>query len=66
MQRPIFSINIPQNKFTLDGNGYFFDEFTDLDSPISNNNIDIFIPPISHANKFEWSHIVKQYEDCFK
>lgn len=65
-QRPIFSINIPQNKFTLDGNGYFFDEFTDLDSPISNNNIDIFIPPISHANKFEWSHIVKQYEDCFK
>ena len=31
-QKPIFSIDIPQNRFTLKNNGFFFKNFTDLDS----------------------------------
>ena len=65
-QRPIFSINVPQNQYTLDGNGFLFKDFLELDSVLYKKNIDKYIPPLNYANKFKWSYIVNDYENCFR
>ena len=64
-RRPIFSINVPQNLFTLDGHGFVFTDFSDLDRVINLSNLDAYIPPQSHADAFGWPSIVRSYEHCF-
>lgn len=64
-QRPIFSINTPQNKNTLNGSGYIFNKFSDLDIFTNKSEIDQYIPSTELANSFRWTTIVKRYENVY-
>lgn len=65
-QTPILSINTPQNLNTLDGHGFIFNEFSELDNVINQPKIKDFTPSSEHANKFKWSTIVRNYEKCMQ
>ena len=64
-QKPIFSIDIPQNRFTLKNNGFFFKNFTDLDSVLFRKDLNSYIPTQECANMYAWHEIIRKYEDCF-
>ncbi|MFA7288290.1 MAG: hypothetical protein WC055_05360 [Melioribacteraceae bacterium] len=62
-QRPIISMNNPQNQFTLFNQGFYFFKFSDiqelLDSGASLNN---FIPSKELCRVYDWNKIVFEYE----
>jgi len=62
---PIFSIDVPQNRFTLGGYGFMFTKFSDLDEVILLESLDQFRPEPDYAKSFEWQSIVSEYEGCF-
>jgi hypothetical protein len=63
-KRPVISIDIPQNKFTLDGHGSFFTTFTNLnkvvDEVLDSGGI---LPPDYLLEKYEWKKVVAMYEN---
>lgn len=61
---PILSIDVPQNRLTLDGNGIFFNQFEKLIDLIR-NDMEMYKPAEELKLKYEWKNIVKQYESCF-
>ena len=63
--RPVFSIDVPQNRFTLSGFGFLFSDFYDLDVVIERENIEEFKPSQRYTKSFEWGSIVAKYESCF-
>jgi len=65
-RRPIFSIDIPQNRFTLSNIGFFFKTFKEVQDLIQNeNDLNDYIPPAELCETYAWNKIVKQYEDFF-
>lgn len=64
-QKPIFSIDVPQNRFTLKGRAFFFGEFRELDNVILQKNLDQFRPDFNHSKSFKWESVVAKYEACF-
>jgi hypothetical protein len=65
-QRPIFSIDVPQNRFTLDDSGGFFSDFSELGGLLRSGDLDQFLPKPNLAARYSWIDVVRQYEDCFR
>jgi len=64
--KPILSLDIPQNRFTLNNTGYFFSEFSQIIKKIKgSSNLDEIIPSKQLANEYEWSKIIKKYESLY-
>lgn len=65
-QRPILSFDIPQNRFTLDNEGFFFSTFTELFDYIEEvNDLSINIPKQSLCDRYSWDKIVSDYESLY-
>jgi glycosyltransferase involved in cell wall biosynthesis len=65
-ERPILSIDVPQNRFTLNNQGFFYKNFEELASLImSKNDYNRFIPKEELKKRYAWKTIVKQYESLF-
>jgi hypothetical protein len=63
--KPILSIDVPQNRFTLGGHGFLFSKFSDLDKLISLKDLSHFQPDQNYSKSFEWESVVRKYEACF-
>jgi hypothetical protein len=61
-QRPVFSIDIPQNRYTLHNQGFFFSSFSEIHNTIKNKNLVEFIPSYELCNLYAWEKIVSDYE----
>lgn len=65
-QRPIISVDRPQNRFTLDGNGFLYSSFNQLQELLDKgNSLENFIPPKELCEKYNWSNVVNAYEDTY-
>ncbi len=64
-QRPVFSIDIPQNRYTLHNQGFFFTDFTEIQNINRNSNLEEFIPSYELCELYDWKKIVLQYETLF-
>lgn len=62
---PIISFDVPQNRYTLNGNGQFFKEFKDLEKLLTKNNIEKAKIPDGLSNSYAWDNIVKSYQRLF-
>lgn len=64
--KPILSIDIPQNRFTLEEEGFFYKDFQELYSFLnSNQNFDKFIPNKELSSSYSWQKIVNRYESLY-
>lgn len=63
--RPILSIDVPQNRYTLKGFGFMFADFCNLDSVVHKEDLSDYICPPAVASSYEWPHVVRQYRNCF-
>ncbi len=64
--KPILSLDIPQNRFTLNNTGYFFSDFSEIITKINaTNNFSEMKPPEKLSNAYEWSKIIKKYESLY-
>ena len=64
--RPILSIDVPQNRYTLKDKGYFFKSFEDLRSHLKlNNSMECYIPTKDLIASYSWINIVKKYESIY-
>jgi glycosyltransferase involved in cell wall biosynthesis len=66
-RRPILSIDVPQNRFTLDNHGEYFKTFDELKTILSNeesieNQLQM---PIYLIEKYNWQAIVDNYQNLF-
>jgi len=64
-RKPILSIDVPQNRFTLGGSGFFFAQFSELDTVIHLADLGHFRPNHNYSKSFEWESVVAKYEACF-
>ena len=63
---PVFSIDRPQNRFTLNNQAYFYNNFNELQTLInSTSDFNRYIPPDKLCQLYNWDHIVKQYESLY-
>jgi len=64
--KPIISFDIPQNRFTLDGQGLFFSEFQVLKKIVSTiTEFDNYIVKGDFCNRYDWNDVVSKYENTF-
>lgn len=63
---PIISADVPQNRFTLDNQGYFYKSFEQIHEFID-QQIDLsnFIPEDYLCERYQWEKIVEEYESLF-
>lgn len=66
VQRPILSIDRPQNRFTLQNNGFFFTDFKDIEKVVNRDNLDDLIPPSELCESYNWLSIIRKYESILK
>jgi glycosyltransferase involved in cell wall biosynthesis len=66
-RRPILSVDVPQNRFTLDNYGLFFKTFDEL-----RNLLDVFeedekkgLTPSHLVEKYDWQKIVDEYQNLY-
>ena len=65
-QRPILSIDIPQNRYTLHGQGHFFSSFDELRAFIEGTpDVDSLIPSAEVRALYGWDRVVSDYESLF-
>lgn len=65
-QRPVFSIDIPQNRFTLHDQAFFYTSFSEVQSLLNkSNDLSDFIPSIEICELYNWSKIVLDYESVY-
>jgi glycosyltransferase involved in cell wall biosynthesis len=65
-RKPIISFDIPQNRFSLDGQGTFFNNFTDLKKIVTTViDFQVFIPNEKLCQRYNWKDIVDQYEKTY-
>ena len=65
-QRPIISIDVPQNRYTLDERGFYYKDFDELHAfLIKKENLSQFIPSKDLCSKYEWNMTVKRYQDLY-
>ncbi|NQU87870.1 MAG: DUF1972 domain-containing protein [Mariniphaga sp.] len=65
-RKPIISIDIPQNRYTLNNQGFYFNDFSVIQSFIEVNPIlDQYIPAEEIAESYNWGKIIKSYETLF-
>ncbi|MBC7886430.1 MAG: DUF1972 domain-containing protein [Ferruginibacter sp.] len=62
-QRPIISMNNPQNRFTLHDYGFFFSAFSDIQEFINTDPVlSNYIPSKEICKLYDWNKIVADYE----
>jgi hypothetical protein len=65
-QRPILSVDNPQNRYTLNEEGYYFTSFDQVQKLLDNgDDLNRFIPSIKVCERYNWERIVKEYESCY-
>lgn len=65
-RRPIISFDIPQNRFSLDGQGLFFSNFPDLSKIVTEiNDFDSCIVKENLCQRYDWHEIVDNYERTY-
>jgi hypothetical protein len=65
-RRPIISIDRPQNRFTLNNEGFFFSSFLEIQALLKSNvDLDEYIPTEQVCKLYNWNKIVKDYENVF-
>ena len=65
-KRPILSIDRPQNRYTLDDEGYYFNTFPELLYHIKfTSNFDEYIISDKVISRYSWEKIISDYEDLF-
>jgi len=65
-KRPIISVDIPQNRFTLNNKGFFYSSFDEVQHLLmSKNNLSEFISSNEVCKLYEWDKIVRDYEDLY-
>lgn len=62
-RRPIISIDVPQNRFTLDNSGIYFKSYDEL-KQILESDLDLNneLPKIEMVSKYDWQTIVNSYQ----
>jgi len=65
-RRPIISIDVPQNRFTLENACTYFQSYDDL-REILESNVDLnkFLPKTGLISKYDWQTIVNDYQALF-
>ena len=65
-RRPIISIDVPQNRFTLDNDGIYFKTYDEL-KQILESDIDLnyAIPKIELVAEYDWQKNVNMYQQLF-
>ena len=58
-RKPIYSFDVPQNRFTLHEECMYFSDFSEL---AANLGVNMTSPSSSLSNQYIWSDIVRQYE----
>jgi hypothetical protein len=61
-RRPVFSIDIPQNRYTLHNQGFFFSDFAEIHKIHKSKNLDEFVPSYELCKLYAWEKIVSDYE----
>lgn len=65
-RRPIISVDISQNRYTLDSQGLFYNSFQNLNNLIqSERDLERYIPSPKLCEKYEWNLIVSKYEELY-
>jgi hypothetical protein len=65
-RRPIISIDIPQNRFTLHDQAFFFSSFSDIQVLIENKtNLSEYITSSEICDLYNWYKIVQDYESIY-
>lgn len=65
-RRPIISVDIPQNRFTLENMGYYYKDFDDiLECLRAAQNLDKYIPDERIIQQYDWKTIISKYELLF-
>ncbi|MFA6126998.1 MAG: DUF1972 domain-containing protein [Bacteroidales bacterium] len=65
-QRPVLSVDNPQNRNTLREEGFFYKSFTQVHELINNDSdLSRYIPPKELCDRYQWSTIVAEYESTF-
>ena len=66
-QRPIISIDVPQNRFTLHGQGHFFSSFAALREFIDGSpELSSLVPTAEVRAAYAWDSIVADYESLYR
>ena len=65
-RRPIISIDVPQNRFTLDNAGVFFKSYDDLKLILESDlYLSKFLPKQVLIAKYDWQTIVNSYQGLY-
>jgi glycosyltransferase involved in cell wall biosynthesis len=66
-RRPIISIDVPQNRFTLDNSGVYFSSFDDLKNTLESNKdfATIALTPDYLIERYDWQRIVNAYQELY-
>jgi hypothetical protein len=66
VRRPIISVDVPQNKFTLDNAGVFFKSYDEL-KHILESDLDLskVLPKQELIAKYDWQIIVNRYQELY-
>ena len=65
-QRPILSVDNPQNRFTLNEEGFFFTSLNQVQELLdSGEDLSRFIASKETCESYDWGKIVAEYESCY-
>ncbi len=65
-QRPILSVDNPQNRITLQEEGFFYQTFSQVQELINSTpDLTRFIPSKELCTRYQWSTIIAEYESTF-
>jgi len=65
-QRPIISVDNPQNRFTLNNEGFYYTSFNQIIELINTvADLSQYISSPVSCERFDWSAVVREYESCF-
>jgi hypothetical protein len=65
-RRPIISIDIPQNRFTLHNQAFFFSVFSEVQVMIENKpDLSEYVSSPDICNLYNWNKIVQDYESTY-
>jgi len=65
-QRPVFSVDNPQNRFTLQNQGFFYSSFDEIHTLLSRKgDFSEYIPSKELCKLYDWQKIVNDYERLY-
>jgi hypothetical protein len=65
-RRPIISIDVPQNRFTLENAGVYFKSYDELKQIIDSDiDLSLNIPNVKLLEKYDWQTVVNNYQALY-